>query len=122
MLNNVGNDYCKLLGILKPIIINIRGQIENRPLENKCCSVANGSQRAANSIFGPAADCFLDHHPINFNQSGDFVDTGKPFTAVSFEVNTFNLTLKVRCLERKMKAHFINSKGQHLQLKFGFGE
>ena len=68
--------YCVILLI---IIINIRGQIENRPLENRCACAAG-----CKCICGPAADWFMDHHPMDFNQSGDFVQAGKPFTRWTF--------------------------------------
>ena len=45
--------------------------------------------------YGPAADWFLDHHPMDLNQSGDFVDAGKPFTC---RTSKRSLLFKVRWL------------------------
>ena len=41
-----------------------------------------GAVRAANDSGrgGPAADWFFNHNPMYFNQSGDFVGAGRPFT------------------------------------------
>ena len=79
------------VGVQMEIIINIRGQLENRPLENSCCAGRKWLTAGCKCIYGPVADWFLDHHPMDFNQSGNFVDAGKPFTcctrAVRFDVN-----------------------------------
>ena len=69
---------------LKYIIINIRGQIENRPLENSCCAGRKWLPAGCKCIYGPAADWLLDHHPMDLNQSSDFVDAGKPFMCCTF--------------------------------------
>ena len=57
-----------------PIIINIRSKWKTALLKTVAVRAAHGSQRVANVFTGPAADWFLDYHPMNFNQSGDFVD------------------------------------------------
>ena len=83
------NNCDKNKDLISIIIINIRGQIENRLLENSCCAGRKWLQAGCKCIYGPAADWFLDHHQMDFNKSGDFVDAGKPFTycthAVRFE-------------------------------------
>ena len=66
------------------IIINIRCQMENRPLENSCCAGRKWLPAGCKCIYGPAADWFLDDYPMDFNQSVDFVDAGKPFTCNTF--------------------------------------
>ena len=67
------------------IIVNTRGQIENRPLENSCRAGRKWLQAGCKCIYGTAADWSLDHHPMDFNQSGDFVTCC--ICAVPFEVN-----------------------------------
>ena len=56
-------------------------------------------------MIGPAADGFLDPHPINFIQSGDFVnaESHKDCSAVNFEVNAF--FLNIRWSEREIKGY-----------------
>ena len=56
------------------IIIKIRGQIENRPLENTRFA---GRKWLLAYINGPAADWFSVHHPMNINQSGYVYWRGK---------------------------------------------
>ena len=42
------------------IIINIRGQTENRPLENSWCAGRKWLPAGCKFIYGPVADWFLD--------------------------------------------------------------
>ena len=69
---------------LRIIIINIRGQKENRPLGNSCCAGRKWLPGGCKCIYGPAADWFLDHHPMEFNQSGTLLTRENH---LCFEVN-----------------------------------
>ena len=50
------------------IIINIRGQIENRPLQNTRSAGRKRLTAGCYCIISPTADWFLLHHPMDFNQ------------------------------------------------------
>ena len=72
---------------IKQIIINIRGQIENRPLENRRARAASDSQRAVNALSAlQLIGSWIIIRWILTNQ-GTLLTRENHLRAVRFEVN-----------------------------------